>query len=175
MEKYSRGRDKREFLIADIRTGEINNIYRESDPAWVIASHGINSGLEWIRNYSEFIILSEKDGWRRAYIYSCKGEELAILTPSGIDIIERGILDEEGGWFYYYASPENATQQYLFRVSLDGKRNSEQVTPADQKGWHDYNFSPDVKWAFHTYSTFDTPPVTELSACLKIIKNYVIK
>jgi dipeptidyl-peptidase-4 len=32
----------------------------------------------------------------------------------------------------------------------------------DQPGAHDYDFSPDAKWAFHTYSTFDTPPITEL-------------
>jgi len=32
----------------------------------------------------------------------------------------------------------------------------------NQPGTHDYDFSPDAKWAFHTYSTFDNPPVTEL-------------
>jgi len=32
----------------------------------------------------------------------------------------------------------------------------------NQPGTHDYDFSPDAKWAFHTYSTFDIPPVTEL-------------
>ena len=42
VEKLSRGRDEREFLIADIRTGEIDRIYHESDPAWVIASYRKN-------------------------------------------------------------------------------------------------------------------------------------
>jgi dipeptidyl-peptidase-4 len=32
----------------------------------------------------------------------------------------------------------------------------------DQLGTHNYDFSPDARWAFHTYSTFDIPPVTEL-------------
>ena len=35
----------------------------------------------------------------------------------------------------------------------------------DAEGWpgtHDYSFSPDGRWAFHTYSTFDSPPVTDL-------------
>ena len=36
------------------------------------------------------------------------------------------------------------------------------MTPQDQPGTHDYNFSPDAQWAFHTYSSFDTPPITEL-------------
>ncbi len=162
VEKLSRFRDEREFLIADIRTGTITRIYKEYDPAWVIASYRKNAGLEWIRDGRAFIVLSEKDGWRRAYVYSRDGKEQAILTPGESDIIERAVVDEAGGWFYYYASPDNATQKYLYRVRLDGAGKPERVVPMDQPGTHDYDFSPDAKWAFHTYSTFDTPPVTEL-------------
>ncbi len=162
VEKLSRFRDKREFLIADIHTGTIKQIFKEYDPAWVIASYRKNAGLEWIRSGRAFIVLSEKDGWRRAYVYSRKGKELAVLTPDKVDIVERAVVDEEGGWFYYYASPHNATQKYLYRVRLDASSEPERVTPMDQPGTHDYDFSPDAKWAFHTYSSFDAPPVTEL-------------
>jgi dipeptidyl-peptidase-4 len=162
IEKLSRFRDEREFLLADVRTGAIRRIFHESDPAWVVASYGKNSGLQWIRDGQAFLVLSEKDGWRHAYVYSRDGRELNSLTPGPFDIIERAVVDEAGGWFYYYASPDNATQQYLYRVRLDGTEEPERVTPMDQPGTHDYDFSPDAKWAFHTYSTFDTPPVTEL-------------
>ena len=162
VEKLSRFRDEREFLIADVRTGAIRRIFHESDPAWVIASYGKNAGLEWIRDGRSFIVLSEKDGWRHAYVYSRDGKEIDLLTPGESDIIERATVDEARGWFYYYASPDNATQKYLYRVRLDGTGKPKRVTPMDQPGTHDYDFSPDAKWAFHTYSTFDTPPVTEL-------------
>jgi dipeptidyl-peptidase-4 len=162
VEKLSRFRDEREFLIANVRTGAIRCIYHESDPAWVVASYRKNAGLEWIRDGRAFIVLSEKDGWRHAYLYSRDGEEKALLTPGESDIIERAIVDEAGGWFYYYATPDNATQKYLYRVHLDGTGKPERVTPMNQPGTHDYDFSPDAKWAFHTYSTFDIPPVTEL-------------
>ncbi|HIC74798.1 MAG TPA: S9 family peptidase [Candidatus Marinimicrobia bacterium] len=162
VEKLSRGRDEREFLIADVRTGAINRIYHESDPAWVIASYRKNMGLEWIRDGNAFIVLSEKDGWRHAYIYSRDGVKESLLTPGKFDIIERAKVDEGGGWFYYYASPDNATQKYLYRVRLDGTQEPVRVTPLNQPGTHNYDFSPDCKWAFHTYSNFDTPPVTEL-------------
>ncbi|MCH8218451.1 MAG: DPP IV N-terminal domain-containing protein [Planctomycetes bacterium] len=162
VEKLSRFRDEREFLIADVRSGAVTRIYHESDPAWVVASYRKNAGLEWIRDGRAFVVLSEKDGWRHAYVYSRDGEEQALLTPGESDIIERAEVDEAGGWFYFYASPDNATQKYLYRVRLDGTGAPERVTPMDQPGTHDYDFSPDAKWAFHTYSTFDTPPVTEL-------------
>ncbi|MCP4455956.1 MAG: prolyl oligopeptidase family serine peptidase [Planctomycetes bacterium] len=162
IEQLSRFRDKREFWVANVRTGQITCIFRETDPAWVVASYGKNSGLEWIRNGQAFIVLTEKDGWRHAYVYSRKGKELALLTPGDFDIIERARIDEAGGWFYYYASPGNGAQKYLFRVRLDGAAKPERVTPMDQSGTHDYDFSPDAKWAFHTVSNFDTPPVTQL-------------
>jgi len=162
VEKLSRFRNKREFLIADIRTGAIKSIFEEYDPAWVIASYRKNAGLEWIRDGQAFIVISEKDGWRRAYVYSRDGEELAVLTPLEVDIIERAVVNEAGGWFYYYASPDNATQKYLYRACLDASGKPERVTPMDQPGTHDYDFSPDAEWAFHTYSSFDVPPVTEL-------------
>lgn len=162
VEKLSRFRDKREFLIANVDTGAVTRIFHESDPAWVVASYGKNLGLEWIRDGRAFIVLSERDGWRHAYIYSRDGQQQALLTPGESDIIARAPVDETGGWFYYYASPDNATQKYLFRVRLDGSANPERVTPLNQPGTHDYEFSPNARWAFHTYSTFDTPPIIKL-------------
>ena len=162
VEKLSRFRDEREFLLANVRTGTIRRLFHESDPAWVVASYGKNAGLTWIRDGEAFIVLSEKDGWRHAYVYSRDGKELHLLTPGPYDIVERALVDEKGGGFYFYASPDNATQRYLYRASLDGSGKPERVTPTDQPGTHDYDFSPDGKWAFHTWSRFDTPPVTEL-------------
>ncbi len=162
IEKLSRFRNEREFLLADIHTGAIRRIFHDFDSAWVVASYGTNAGLTWIRDGQAFIVLSEKDGWRHAYVNSRDGQEVILLTPGPYDIIERAVVDEAGGWFYYYASPDNATQKYLYRVRLEGSAEPERVTPTDQPGTHDYDFSPDAKWAFHTYSTFDTPPITEL-------------
>ena len=65
-------------------------------------------------------------------------------------------------WLYYIASPDNATQRYLYRSRLDGTGTAERLTPASQPGWHAYNVSPDFHWALHIYSTIDTPPVVEL-------------
>ncbi len=162
IEKMSRFRNEREFLLADVRSGAIRRIFHESDPAWVVASYGKNAGLTWIRDGQAFIVLSEKDGWRHAYVYSRDGRELNRLTPGPYDIIDRAVVDEAGGWFYFYASPDNATQRFLYRARLDGAGEPGRVTPADQPGTHDYDFSPDARWAFHTCSTFDTPPVVDL-------------
>ena len=162
VEKLSRFRDKREFLLVNVNSGEITPIFEESDPAWVVASYHKNSGLIWIRDHNAFLVLSEKDGWRHAFVCSRDGESQDLLTPGEFDIIERVDVDEGGGWFYYNASPDNGTQKYLYRVGLSGKGKPERVTPMDQPGTHNYVISPDAKWAFHTYSSSELPPVTEL-------------
>jgi len=110
IEKLSRFRNEREFLLADTQTGALRRVFREADRAWVVASYGINAGWTWIRDGQAFIVLSEKDGWRHAYVYSRDGKELALLTPGQFDIIEGAVVDEPGGWFYFYASPNSATQ-----------------------------------------------------------------
>lgn len=162
VETFSRFRDKREFLLVDLNSSEVKSLYQESNEAWAIGSQQTSSGLIWIRDGQNFIVITEKDGWRHAYLYSRDGQEVAMLTPGEYDIIERAVVDQSEEWFYFYASPENATQKYLYRVPLDGSGTLERVTPNDQPGTHKYEFSPNTKWAFHTWSTFDSPPQVEL-------------
>jgi len=71
-------------------------------------------------------------------------------------------IDEEGGWIYFIASPDDPTQRYLYRSRLDGSGDLERLSPEDQPGNHSYQIAPDARWAFHTYSRFGVPPVIEL-------------
>ncbi len=145
-----------------MRADKFERIFHETEPAWVIASIAKNTGLEWIEDGRAFIVLSERDGWRHAYVCSRDGQKQRLLTPGKFDIIEKVKTDEIRGWFYFNASPDNGTQKYLYRVALNGKTAPERVTPAGQPGTHEYESSPDARWAFHTYSRFDVPPMTEL-------------
>ena len=161
VERFSRFRDRRDFLLIN-GGGQVQTIYSETNEAWVESSQGKNSGLVWIQAGKEFVVISEKDGWRHAYRCSRDGKESVLLTPGDYDLIDRAVIDEARGWYYFYASPHDGTQKYLYRVSLEGLGEAQRISPKDQVGTHGYLFSPDAKWAIHTFSTLDSPPVHTL-------------
>jgi len=162
LERRSRGRDRREFFLADARSGRVTLLYKESDPAWIDSSRRENLGLERLQGGRAFLLLSEKDGWRHAYILRRDGSPPLLLTPGAWDIVERVRVDEAGGWFYFIASPGDAIRRYLYRVRLDGSGKTERITPPGRPGTHTYDIGPGCRWAVHTYSTYDTPPVIDL-------------
>jgi len=158
LQQLNRLQNTNKVMTGDARTGRVRTILTECDEAWI----DVSNSLKWLDDDRFFTWLSERDGWRHLYLVSRTGREIKLLTPGQFDVISVQSIDEEGGWVYYIASPDNPTQRYLFRSPLDGSGKVEQVGPADQKGTHKYQMSPDSKWAFHTYSSFDTPPIITL-------------
>jgi dipeptidyl-peptidase 4 len=118
--------------------------------------------LNWVHGGKDFLWLSEQDGWRHVYLISLDGKHTSLVTAGDYDVIDLLGVDAGDQGIYFTASPENATQRYLYRAHLDGKGKPERLTPAKVAGTHGYEVSPDLRWAIHTYSTFDTPPVTDL-------------
>ena len=164
VQQLNRLQNTNRVMLADAVTGEVKTILTEQDDAWL----DVYGRLHWLDDGERFLWLSERDGWRHGYTVSRSGEEVQLITPGEFDIIARsggtapvGAVDQASGWFYFYASPENPTQRYLYRARLGGSAPL-RVTPADQPGTHTYQFSDDARWAIHTYSSFDTPPVTSL-------------
>ncbi len=88
VEKFSRFRNEREFLLVQPK-GEVKRIYREVNDGWVESSEGKNSGLVWVRGGKAFVVVSEKDGWRHAFLRSREGKELFALTLGEYDMIDR--------------------------------------------------------------------------------------
>jgi dipeptidyl-peptidase-4 len=137
------------LFLGDPKSGEVREIFRDTDKAWVDVRA---ESFEWIGK--DPVWLSERDGWRHIYI----GSRLVPTGPG--DVISLVSMDEK--FAYYMASPDNATQQYLYRTRIDGSGAPERLTPQDQPGTHSYRMSPDSQYCFHTYSRFDSPPVTDL-------------
>lgn len=145
-------------MLGDISTGAVRTILSEKDDTWV----DVDSDIDWLDGGKRFLWVSERDGWRHAYSVSRDGASMKLITTGAFDLTNIESVDEAGGWLYYRASPENATQRYLYRAALDGSGKQERLSPANQPGTHTYNLSPRARFAFHTYSTFGRPPQIDL-------------
>lgn len=158
LEVLNRLQNDNRVYLADVHTGSVRKVLEDTDPAWIDV---VNSFM-WAGHGKDLIWLSERDGWRHAYMVSRMGGPLHLLTHGPWDVIHEVSVDNRNGWLYYIASPVNATQRYLYRVRLDGSGSPERITPQNDPGTNSYDISPDGRWAFHTYSTADCPPVTDL-------------
>lgn len=168
IQQLNRKQNTLRLLFGEATSGRVRTILVESDSAWVdLWDNGSLFGdrqdhLRWLSNSSRFFWVSDRDGWRRLYVATRDGARLTPITPPGVDLLQITAVDEKGGWVYYIAAPDDPIRRYLYRVKLDGSFKVTRLTPADQRGTHSYNMSPQGKWSAHTVSTFDTPPVIDL-------------
>ena len=158
VQHLNRKQNANELWVGDVRTGRGRVIHTERDSAWVDVDD-----LRWIEDGRTALFTSESGGWRHVYRIDRFGGGLARVTGGAYDVIGIAGVDERASTLYFYASPENATQRYLYRTAIaGGGQRAERVTPAGQLGTHRYDISPDGRWAIHTVSRFAAPPRTEL-------------
>jgi len=148
--------------------GTCTPVLSEQESTWIdVNSIGNGHSLTfrhsfpWLGPSKDFLWESENDGWRHYYRVSATGKR-TLITTGAFDVIDPKFVDDKAGVFYYTASPDNATQQYLYKSRLDGKGKPEKVTPEGLKGTHDYTIAPGGKFAWHTFSNANTKSVSEL-------------
>ena len=156
LQQLNRKQNESWLLLSDIATGKTVPVYDEKDSAYIECKgawqDGVIAGWDWINNGKEFLWVTEKDGWRHIYRVSRDGKKETLVTRGDYDIIRVSLIDEKNNAVYFIASPDNATQKYLFRTRLDGKGKLERLTPVNESGTHEYDLSPNGQYALHTYS-----------------------
>ncbi len=158
IQQLNREQNTNKVFFANINTGEAKAVYTEKADTWV----DIHDDLTWLDKGKEFTWLSDQTGWLHLYRISRNDGTITSITSGDFEVIELVGIDTEEKWAYYIASPDNATQRYLYRSRMDGKGNPERLSPVDQTGHHSYNISPDGKYAIHTFSNHNTPPRYEV-------------
>ena len=164
LQQLNRKQDSSNIILCNSATGDTKTIFSETDSAWVATLNEWRNdvtGWDWIASGKEFIWFSEKDGWRHLYRISHDGTKEIKITNGDYDVIDLLNVDEKNGYVYFYASPVNATKQFLYKTKLDGKGKLERVSPEGEEGTHYYDISPNSKFARHSFSNYYTPPMTE--------------
>ena len=107
---------------------------------------------QWLSD-GRVIVVSEKDGYVQAYLYTSDGMEQKALTPDHMDLTAVYGVDEKTQTLYYQAAPTPITRQ-AYACNLR-KGTITQITQG--QGTHALTFSNDMSQYIDCYQSNTTP------------------
>ncbi|MEN9696912.1 MAG: hypothetical protein RLZ56_333 [Bacteroidota bacterium] len=166
IQHLNRKQNTSQLLLASIVTGKSKTIYTEQETTWIDIMPSwdqsyANGGWDWLEDGKQFLWANETDGWRHFYIQSIDGSKPVCITPGNFDVMKTARVDIKKHQLFYYASPNNATQQYLYVQNWERKDAAQLLSPAIQKGTHEYMISPNGNYAQHLFSNINIQPIEE--------------
>lgn len=157
LQRFNRLQNQNDVTLADVDSGATRVVFSDRGEAWVEEC----DDLRWFDDGAQFSFVSERDGWRHLYVISRDGTSVRLVTKGDYDVISIQHIDDAGGYVYFLASPDDATQRFLYRARLDGEGGLERLTP-QTRGSHAYKIAPNGRYALHTWSSFGAPEQVEL-------------
>ena len=160
--RMNRDQNEESFYLVNFDSETKRLIYVDKDDRWI----DLRDQLLFSSNAESLYVLSDRTGWRQlTHVNIASGQsKVESIGKNEFDIVDwiyPTELQSDARTFYVIASPENATERYLYVIdSVTGK--ARRVTPSEDVGSHRYQISPDGKYAIHQFSNVDTPTVTEV-------------
>ena len=153
VQKVFRDQNKMEIHIVNPKSTAAFLLYKESSDKYYV-DYSLFDQWKWLKG-DQFVVLSEKDGWSSAYLYSAQGQEMKRLTPDGIDVTCIYGVDEKAGILYYQAAPSPLVRHCY---SCDMKKGV--ITKMSSKeGINKMRFSSDWQHAIAEYESNETPNI----------------
>jgi dipeptidyl-peptidase 4 len=150
--RMNRHQNKLELMFADARTGETRVVYTEENKYYI----EINDDLTFLENGKQFLLSSEKDGFRHLYLFNIDGTPVRQVTRGSWEVVNFYGVDEVRGLVYYSSDEVSPLDKNLYSISLEGTGKT-CLTPA--KGTNSATFSSKFKWFVNRWSDINTPPV----------------
>ncbi|HLX91460.1 MAG TPA: DPP IV N-terminal domain-containing protein, partial [Puia sp.] len=133
--------------------GSKKEIYSEVQKAWITLE---DARITFINGGKQFIVLSDKSGWKQLYLYNGDGTFVNPVTQGDFTVTEVSLVDDKTKTVFFRARKENSTRFDFYRTGLNGKGMT-RLTFGDYS--HDQiSLSPTGKYFITTYSNISTPP-----------------
>lgn len=143
------------------------SLYEESSETWIdVVNIDVSSAWEvedqiLLDDGKAFVWTSEKDGWRHLYKINTETGASQLLTPGAFDVASVKGQNMSMDLIYYIASPENATQRYLFALDLKNQKQNK-LTPENFAGLNNYDISPDGKYSVFKHQKSNDPGLAQI-------------
>ena len=140
------------IFSVNISNGSKKEVYDEQQKTWITLEDG---RLTFLNGGKQFIISSDKSGWKNLYLYNADGAFVNQITQGNFttDIVE---ADEKTKTVFFKSRKENSARVDFYKIGLNGKGLT-RLSFGDYS--HDnINLSPNQKYFITTYSNISTPP-----------------
>jgi len=148
--RLNRLQNKFELLLADVNSGTSQVIYTEANK-YYFAEEDLDN-LQFLAS-GEFVMTSERDGYRHLYLHNADGTPKMQLTAGTWDVTQFIGYDEVGKWFYYQSAEEAPRNRAVYRVNVKGKK--EKIST--QIGTNSAEFSSNYQYFINFFSNTKTP------------------
>ena len=150
----NRHQNQLDFYLADARSTNANLILREKNACYVdLPTYG-NIDFKG----TQFVVLSERDGYRHLYLYNLKGQLIKQLTKGNYEVLSYYGHDVAGKNFFYSCNQGSPLEQYVCKVDLSGKNTK----LTENKGQNRAVFSTGCNYFLNVFSDLTTPYVSAL-------------
>ncbi|HEX3157067.1 MAG TPA: S9 family peptidase [Gemmatimonadaceae bacterium] len=155
VQRLPRKQNRMDLLMLSAESGKGRVVTTDTDSAYVDVMEP-----RWIGGGKQFVMLSDRSGWRQAWLFGRDGKAVRQLTRDGVDVLDIVAVDEARGDLYVQAAAPSPTQRQLFRVKLDGSGAPRQVTRAP--GSHNVSVGPGARFAVDVHTTASQPATVTL-------------
>ena len=143
----------------------IKTILEEKNDKWTEPEFPV-----YFINDSEFIWMSEKDGFMNMYLYNAASGTMVKQLTSNKWVITEILGHDSSGNVYFQGTGENPMESHAFVVNVKSGKQK-QLT---ENGTHNVVFSSDYKYYFDGYSTTTVPNIETIkNAKGKVVKELV--
>ena len=149
--RLNRDQTKMEVMSCNAKSTVANLFYTEESKKYFV-NYELFDQWQWLSD-GRLIVLSEKDGRQRAYLYNAQGMEVKALTPEGMDVTALYGVNEKTQTLFYQAAPTPSTR-HIYGLNLK-KGTITQVTKED--GMWSARFAKDCNSSILCHQSFDTP------------------
>ena len=147
----NRDQTQMKVLKANVKSTVTQGFYEETSKQYYV-NFELFDEWQWL-NDGRVIVLSEKNGWVQAFLYSAQGMEQKLLTPAARDVMRIYGYDEKTQTLYYQAAPTPLTRQaYAYNLR---KGTTTQLTTGE--GTHALTFSKNMTQYIDCYQSLNTP------------------
>ncbi len=149
--RVNRDQTKMEVLDCNAKSTVTYPWYQEESKKYFV-DYSLFDQWQWLSD-GRMIVLSEQDGWRRAYLYGSDGIKTRALTPESIDVTAVYGVNEKTQTLYYQAATTPSTRD-IYALNI---KKGDITRLTQEEGMWSARFDQEATKAVFCYQSFTTP------------------